>query len=128
MASGKLLLGLDIGTSGAKVCLLKEVRGSYEVQVVDCIEFTDNPIVEGSILNGTAITDALRELVRRNNIRQKACAIAISGYNVIVKRVRMPEVSDEELRDNLRWEVEQHIPYDLPHDHRITNIHLVYYY
>lgn len=112
MASGKLLLGLDIGTSGAKVCLLKDVRGSYEVQLVDSVDFSDNPIVEGSIMNETAIAEAIRELVRRNNIRQKVCAIAISGYNVIVKRVRMPDVSDEELRDNLKWEVEQHIPFD----------------
>lgn len=112
MANGKLLLGLDIGSSSAKVCLLKEVRGSYEVQLVDSAEFSNDPIVEGSILNGSAITDVIRDLVRTNGIKQKACAIAISGYNVIVKRVRMPEMSEEELQENLRWEVEQHIPFD----------------
>ena len=112
MARGKLLLGLDIGSSGAKVCLLKEGRGTYEVQVVDSAEFTNDPIGEGSILNGSAITDVIRDLVSRNGIKQRACAIAISGYNVIVKRVRMPEMSEEELRDNLKWEVEQHIPFN----------------
>ncbi len=112
MASGKLLLGLDIGSSGAKICLLKEVRSSYEVQVVDSAEFDSDDIVDGSIMNGSHVSDVIRDLVKRNNIKQKQCAIAISGYSVIVKRVRMPDMTDEELRENLRWEVEQHIPYD----------------
>ncbi len=113
MASGKLLLGLDIGSSGAKICALKELRGSYEVQVVDSAEFPSDAIVDGSILDDEIVISAIKDLLRRNNIKPKTpCAIAISGFSVIVKRVRMPEMSDDELRENLKWEVDQHIPYD----------------
>lgn len=112
MANGRLLLGLDIGSSGAKICQLRELRGSYEVQLVDSAEFSNDAIVDGSILDRDSVVNAIKQMLQRNNIRQRPCAIAISGYSVIVKRVRMPEMSDDELRDNLRWEVEQHIPYD----------------
>ncbi|MCL2325581.1 MAG: pilus assembly protein PilM [Proteobacteria bacterium] len=109
---GKLLLGLDIGSSSAKVCQLKELRGNYEVQIVDRAPFSHDAIVDGSILDRSGVSDVIRGLIKRNNIRQKQCAIAISGYSVIVKRLRLPDMTDDELQENIRWEVEQHIPFD----------------
>lgn len=113
MAKGKLLLGLDIGSSGAKVCLMREVRGQYEVRTVCSASFPADTIVDGSILNASAATKVIKSLLSRNNIKQKKCAIAIAGYSVIVKRLRLSNMSDEDLDASLEWEVKQHIPYDI---------------
>lgn len=112
MAKGKLLLGLDIGSSAAKLCLLKEVRGKYMIEVVDREVFPPDAIVDGSILNRSGVADKLRVLLRRHKLKQKQCAIAIAGYSVIVKRLRLSNMSDDELAENIKWEVEQHIPYE----------------
>lgn len=113
MAKGKLLLGLDIGSSSAKICLLRDVgRNSYGIEAVDREFFPADAIVDGSILNRDGVTRGIRNLISRNKIRQKQCAIAISGYSVIVKRLRLSNMTDEELSENIRWEVEQHIPYE----------------
>lgn len=112
MAKGKLLLGLDIGSSAAKLCLLKENRGKYTIDVVDREAFPPDAIVDGSILDRVGVANGLRNLIRRNKLKQKQCAIAIAGYSVIVKRLRLSRMSDDELAENIKWEVEQHIPYE----------------
>lgn len=55
MGKGKLLLGLDIGSNSAKACLLKDSRGSYEVELVDRQAFPSDAIVDGAILNRTGV-------------------------------------------------------------------------
>lgn len=112
MAKGKLLLGLDIGSSSAKICLLREKNNRYEIETVDREPFPDDAIVDGSILDRKGVAQGIRSLIARNKVKQKQCAIAISGYSVIVKRLRLSNMTDDELRENIRWEVEQHIPYD----------------
>ena len=112
MAKGKLLLGLDIGSSSAKLCVLKDGRNGYELESVDREVFPADAIVDGSILDHPGVARALRTLLSRCKIKQKQCAIAISGYSVIVKRLSLPNQTEEELASNIRWEVEQHIPYN----------------
>ncbi len=112
MAKGKLLLGLDIGSSSAKICLLRDNRNSYEIEVVDRDYFPMEAIVDGSILDRSSVTRCIKKMLTRNKVKQKQCAIAISGTNVIVKRLRLSNMTDEELSKNIRWEVEQHIPFE----------------
>lgn len=112
MAKGKLLLGLDIGSSSAKICLLRDNRNTYEIEVVDREYFPMEAIVDGSILDRTSVTRCIKNMITRNRVKQKQCAIAISGTNVIVKRLRLSNMSDDELASSIRWEVEQHIPFE----------------
>lgn len=112
MAKGRLLLGLDIGSSSAKICQLRRSRGGYNVAVVDRETFPNDAIVDGAILDRGAVSSVIGQMLSRNKISNRQCAIAISGYSVIVKRLRLPNMTPEELQSNIRWEVEQHIPFD----------------
>lgn len=112
MAKGRLLLGLDIGSSSAKMCQLKRSRNGYIVAVADREEFPNDAIVDGAILDRSAVSSVISQMLSRNKISNRQCAIAISGYSVIVKRLRLPNMTHEELQSNIRWEVEQHIPFD----------------
>ena len=40
-------------------------------------------------------------------------ATSVSGHSVIVKRISLPAQSDEDLAESIRWEAEQHIPFDI---------------
>jgi type IV pilus assembly protein PilM len=113
MAKGKNLLGLDIGASTVKACLLQDTKKGYRLQVFDMVDIPSETIVDGAIMNSAAIVDAIRELMTRNRIRQKECAMAVSGYSVVVKRVTLPLMTPEELRESIRFEAEQHIPFDI---------------
>jgi type IV pilus assembly protein PilM len=113
MAKGKNLLGLDIGASSVKACLLKETKRGWTLQTFDMVELPDEAIVEGAVMNSGVIVDAIRELVQRNRIKQKQCALAVAGYSVIIKKITLPLMTREELDESIQWEAEQYIPFDI---------------
>ena len=59
------------------------------------------------------IVDAIRELVSRNKIKQRQCALAVAGYSVIIKKITLPLMTQEELDESIQWEAEQYIPFDI---------------
>jgi type IV pilus assembly protein PilM len=113
MAKGKNLLGLDIGASSIKACLLKETKKGLFLQSFDHVELPAEAIVEGAVMNSGALVDAVREIVTRNKIKVNECALAVSGYSVIIKKITLPLMTREELDESIQWEAEQYIPFDI---------------
>jgi type IV pilus assembly protein PilM len=57
---------------------------------------------------------SLRELIKKAKIKTKDAAIGIAGHSsVIIKRVSLPEMSEEELSESIKFEAEQYIPFDI---------------
>jgi type IV pilus assembly protein PilM len=117
MAKGKLALGLDIGSTSVKMILLKEQRKrgqvSYALQSFGMKPLPPEAIVDGALMNSTAIVQALQELMSELKIKNKEVAIGVSGHSVIIKKIQMPRMSQEELEESIQWEAEQYIPFDV---------------
>ena len=117
MAKGKLALGLDIGSTSVKMILLKEQRKrgqvSYALQSFGMKPLPPEAIVDGALMNSTAIVQALQELMTELKIKNKEVAIGVSGHSVIIKKIQMPRMSQEELEESIQWEAEQYIPFDV---------------
>ena len=67
MAKGKLALGLDIGSSGVKLIQLKEQRRrgevTYALHSFGMKPLPPEAIVDGALMNSTAIVQAIQELL-----------------------------------------------------------------
>ena len=117
MAKGKLALGLDIGSTSVKMILLKEQRKrgqvNYALQSFGMKPLPPEAIVDGALMNSTAIVQALQELLTELKIKSKDVAIGVSGHSVIIKKIQMPRMSQEELEESIQWEAEQYIPFDV---------------
>ena len=117
MAKGKLALGLDIGSTSVKMILLKEQRKrgelSYALQSFGMKPLPPETIVDGALMNSTAIVQAVQELMNELKIKGKEVAIGVSGHSVIIKKIQMPRMSQEELEESIQWEAEQYIPFDV---------------
>lgn len=117
MAKGKLALGLDIGSSGVKLISLREQRRrgevSYALQSFGMKPLPPEAIVDGALMNSTAIVQAVQELIGELKLKGKDVAIGVSGHSVIIKKISMPRMSQEELEEAIQWEAEQHIPFDM---------------
>lgn len=110
----KGLIGLDIGSSYIKAVQFNETRSGYELGLFDILPISPELIVEGSIIDAIRLTESLQELVRKANMKVKNVAISISGHSsVIVKRISVPEMSEEELRESIKFEAEQYVPFDI---------------
>ncbi|CAM3096813.1 type IV pilus assembly protein PilM [Corallococcus praedator] len=117
MAKGKLALGLDIGSTSIKMIMLKEQRKrgevGYALQSFGMKPLPPEAIVDGALMNSTAIVQAVQELMAELKVKGKDVAIGVSGHSVIIKKIQMPRMSQEELEESIQWEAEQYIPFDV---------------
>ena len=56
-------------------------------------------IAEGTIKDPPTVVDAIKEAVARASVNVKEAAIGVSGRELIIKKVQIPEVPARELRD-----------------------------
>ncbi|MBI3180841.1 MAG: type IV pilus assembly protein PilM [Myxococcales bacterium] len=117
MAKGKLALGLDIGSTGVKMIQLKEQRRrgqlGFALQSFGMKPLPPEAIVDGALMNSTAIVQAIQELMGELKVKNKDVAIGVSGHSVIIKKISMPRMTQEELEESIQWEAEQYIPFDV---------------
>src|SRR5213078_4305584 len=113
MAKGKLALGLDIGSSSVKLVQLKEAKRGYILEAFGVSPLPPEAIVDGALMNSTAIVEAIRQLVSQYKLKNREVAIGVSGHSVIIKKISMPKMTQEELEESIQWEAEQYIPFDV---------------
>ena len=113
MASTKLAVGLDIGSSSVKLVQLKPKKDSYVLQAFGQVPLPPEAIVDGALMNSGAIVNAIQELVAEHKVRAKEVAIGVSGHSVIIKKISLPRMTQEELEESIQWEAEQYIPFDV---------------
>ncbi len=113
MATSKLAVGLDIGSSSVKLVQLKERKGGYALQAFGAAPLPPEAIVDGALMNSAAIVQAIQELVAQHKVKAKEVAIGVRGHSVIIKKISLPRMSQEELDESIQWEAEQYIPFDV---------------
>jgi type IV pilus assembly protein PilM len=110
----KSSIGLDIGSGYLKLVQLKDVKGGYELELFEMVPLPPELIVDGSIIDSLRLVDSLRELARKAKVKTKEAVISMAGHSsVIIKRVSLPDMSEEELSESIRFEAEQYIPFDI---------------
>ena len=113
MAKSKLALGLDIGSSSVKLVHLKEKKGGYALQAWGAAPLPPEAIVDGALMNSAAIVQAVQDLLGEHKVKHKEAAIGVRGHSVIIKKISLPRMSQEELDESIQWEAEQYIPFDV---------------
>jgi type IV pilus assembly protein PilM len=107
------LVGLDIGSSAIKVAQLKESKGRYFLQKFGVKPLEPEVIVDGTVMDEGRVVSAIQELFEEANVKNKHVAISISGHAVIVKKISLPPMPDEELEGQVKLAAEQNIPFDI---------------
>ncbi|MBI2467163.1 MAG: type IV pilus assembly protein PilM [Candidatus Rokubacteria bacterium] len=107
------VVGLDIGSSSVKVVELRPVGNDYEFVGFGYAPISYGAIEASEIKNASPVQDAIRQALAQGKIEGTEAVIGMSGGSVIAKRVTLPKMSEAELGESIRWEAEQHIPFDI---------------
>jgi type IV pilus assembly protein PilM len=114
LGKSKAAAGLDIGSTSVKAVELKATGKSYRVVAMASEPVPADAIVDGAIMDGGAVADAIRRLFDNNKgFKAKDVAVSLSGSAVIVKKISLPVMTDRELAESIHWEAEQYIPFDI---------------
>lgn len=113
MAKNQSAIGLDIGSNSIKLVQLKRSNQGLSLENFAISELAPEAIYEGGIHDTDAVISTIQTLISDLQIKSKHVTISIGGHSVIVKKITLPAMSDEELAESINWEADHYIPYDL---------------
>ncbi len=109
----KSLIGMDIGSNVIKVLRLDL---NEERPVITHFAMKDLPpeaIVDGEIMDRELVIQTIQDCAAEAEIPDEPVASAVAGRAVIVKKIVMDKMSEEDAREAIYWEAEQHVPFDI---------------
>ena len=86
--------------------------------MVKAVEITlegPEPVITGfgraEIPPGGSVEEAVQQVFKENKFRSKRVATGVSGQSTVVRYVPMMRMSDAELRQAIRFEVDKYLPF-----------------
>lgn len=109
----KKVIGLDIGTSSLKLAELDVSKGKATLTGFRLAPTPANAVSGGEIIDSLALSGAVSGLFQELGSKRKTVSTGMWGMAVIVKRITMPQMDRKLLNDQIRYEAEQYIPFDI---------------
>jgi type IV pilus assembly protein PilM len=106
-------IGLDIGSGFVKVVEVDHSGDQPEVVRVAMRPLLPDAIVEGEIMDYGLVADTVRGLFQETGLKGAEVVTAVGGHDVIIKKIEMDRMKEQDAREVIRWEAEQHVPFDI---------------
>jgi type IV pilus assembly protein PilM len=106
-------IALDIGSTFIKLVQLKGSGKNYSLAKFGMVPLPAEVIVEGAVMDANRVSEAIKELLVAQKIKTKEVVLSVSGSSVIIKRISIADMTDEELAESIKWEAEQYIPFSI---------------
>ena len=110
---GKTTVGLDIGSGFLKLVAIDHSKGEPQLSGVSVTPVLADAIVEGEIMDPGIVSDTIQGLFKTAGIKQKKVVVAVGGRDVIIKKIQVDRMKESEAYDVVRWEAQQHVPFDI---------------
>jgi type IV pilus assembly protein PilM len=108
----KTVLGVDIGLSQIKVCEVKKSGSTFKVTGYASVDLPEGALIEDDIQKPEEITEAFAVALTRLSSSIDNYCLGISGPNTVARRLQLAGGTEEEIDDQVSWEVEQYLPFD----------------
>lgn len=109
-ARNRTTVGLDIGSGLVKVAVIDHSRGAPELAKVAIAPLPPDAIVEGEVMDPGIVADTIRTALASAGTTAKSVVTAVGGRDVIIKRIQTERVKEQQARELMQWEAEQHVP------------------
>lgn len=107
------LVGLDIGSRSIKAAQIVDSKRGQMLKHFGMVDIAHGAIEEGTINDPESVAQSIQQLFKSNSIKQNNVAVSIGGYSVIVKKINVQTMAEEQLQETIHFEAEQYIPFDI---------------
>ncbi len=104
--------GLDIGSGFIKLVQVDHSGDQPEVTRVAIRPLLPDAIVEGEVMDPGLVARTVRELMDDSGIKPDGLVASIGGHDVIIKKITMERMAEDDARQVLPFEAERHVPFD----------------
>jgi type IV pilus assembly protein PilM len=109
----KVSAGLDIGSGYVKLVVIDHSKSEPEITRVVTSPLVPDAIVDGEIMDPVLVAETVRSVAESAGIKRECVVAAVGGHDVIIKKIRMDRAAEADARQIIRWEAEQHVPFDM---------------
>ncbi len=109
----KELFALDVGSYSIKLVQLKSTKKGYQLVKVGHALLSSDAIVDGALMDASAIVETIQKLLGDLKVKSQDVATSVSGNAVIIRKISLAAMTDDELAESIQWEAEQYIPFDI---------------
>jgi type IV pilus assembly protein PilM len=109
----KTTVGLDIGSGLIKVAVIDHSKKEPELVRVSVVPLLADAIVEGEVMDPGIVAEAIQGALAAADVKGKKVVTAVGGRDVIIKKIQIERVKEQQARELMRWEAEQHVPFDM---------------
>ena len=113
LGRAKRTVGLDIGSGYVKLVVMDHGKGRPRIVKAAATPLVADAIVEGEVMDPTLVASTIRSLFETAGVKEKRVVTAVGGRDVIIKRIQMDRMKEADAREVIRWEAEQHVPFDM---------------
>lgn len=107
------LVGLDIGSRSIKAAEIVETKQGNMLKNLGSIDIAHGVIEEGTINDPESVAESIQQLWKSSGIKESNVAVSIGGYSVIVKKIIVQTMAEQQLQETIHFEAEQYIPFDI---------------
>ncbi len=105
------LVGLDIGSSSIKVAQIVDSKRGPALKHFGIVDIAHGAIEEGTINDPESVAQSIQQLFKSYHITESNVAVSIGGYSVIVKKINVQTMAEDQLQKTLHPPTAQHIPF-----------------
>lgn len=109
----KDVVAFDIGSSSIKLVQMTHGKGGWSLSTLGLAALPPEAIVDGSIIDSMTVTETLVNMIKDYGVKARDAVTSLSGHSVIIKKVNMAAMTEEELAESIQWEAEQYIPFPM---------------
>ena len=110
----KATVGLDIGSSIVKAVQLRRSGKGIELEKFGIAEIYPGGDKKAAAESVRELKiAAVRKALQSANISAKQAITAVSGESIIVRYIQLPDMPEDELKNALKWEAEEYIPFHI---------------
>ena len=107
------LIGLDIGSRAVKASEIVKTKSGRSLKHFGMLDIAYGAIEEGVIKDADEVAASIRKLFDENSFKTQNVALSIGGSSVIVKKISIQTITEEQLQESINSEAEQYIPFDI---------------
>ncbi len=108
------LVAVDIGLTAVKVAeIIQPKPGKYRLVNYSQIPLPELALIDDEIQKEEEIIEALQSAFESSNIENRNIVMSIFGKNTIARRIQVAGGDRDELEDQVLWEAEQYIPFNI---------------
>jgi len=106
-------ISIDVGSSLVKVIEVDRSEKVPKIVRFGISKLLPEAIVEDEIMDRNLVVESIIECIEQAGVTGKDVVTAVSGRAVIVKKIVMDKMSEEDAAEAIFWEAEQHVPFDI---------------